>query len=98
MATALGGLREVKRVEVSGNPSIFLFEVDRGPRGPVYVVWERRDEFSGEDAPAVPLDCAWTAERATAVDALGQTLPVRVIGGRLHLEISLTPVFLEPVR
>jgi Transmembrane secretion effector len=35
---------------------------------------------------------------ATAVDALGQTVPVQVAGGRLHLEISLTPVFIEPVR
>jgi hypothetical protein len=98
MAKALAGVRAVKRIDVPEKPSIFLFEVDRGQRGPVSVVWERRDEFTGEDSPAVPFDCAWTAEKATAVDALGQTVPVRVAGGRLHLEISLTPVFLEPVR
>jgi hypothetical protein len=57
MTTALAGVREMKRVEVPGQPSIFLFEVDRSPRGPVYVVWERRDEFSGEDSPAVRFDC-----------------------------------------
>jgi len=98
LAKALASVRAVKRREVSGRPSIFLFEVNRGPRGPVSVVWERRDEFTGEDLPAVPFDCSWTAEKATATDALGQTVPVQVAGGRLHLEISLTPVFLEPVQ
>jgi hypothetical protein len=68
MARALGGVRAVNRIDVAEKPSIFLFEVDRGPRGPVFVVWERRDEFTGEDSPAVPFDCAWTAKNATAVD------------------------------
>jgi hypothetical protein len=98
MAKTLAGTRAVKRIDLPEKPSIFFFEVDRSPRGPVFVGWERRDEFSGEDSPAVPFDCAWTAEKATAVDALGQTVPVQVVGGRLHLEMSLTPVFLEPTR
>jgi hypothetical protein len=97
MAKTLAGVRQVKRVEVPGKPSIFLFEVNRGPRGPVFVVWERRDDFTGEDSPAVPFDFAWATEKASATNVLGQTLPVRVAGGRLYLNISLTPVFLEPV-
>jgi hypothetical protein len=98
MAKALEGVREVKRVDVPGKPSIFLFEVDRGARGPVFVAWERRDEFTGENSPPVPFDCAWNAEKATAVDALGQTVPVGIAGKRLRLEVSLTPVFIEVVR
>jgi hypothetical protein len=98
MAKALAGVRKVKRIDVPEKPSIFLFEVDRGQRGPVFVVWDRRDEFTGEDSPAVPFDCAWSAKHATVVDALGQTVPVQVGGGRLRLEISLTPVFLEAVQ
>src|SRR5262249_49857787 len=38
MASALAGVREVKRLEVSGKPSIFLFQVDRGIKGPIFVV------------------------------------------------------------
>jgi hypothetical protein len=98
MAKALAGARAVKRIDVSDKPSIFLFEVDRGSRGPVFVLWERRDEFTGENSPAVPFECAWTAGKATATDALGQTVPVRVADGRLYLEISLTPVFLGPMQ
>jgi len=41
---------------------------------------------------------AWTAEKASDVDALGQTVSTQMAGGRLHLEISLTPVFLETTR
>jgi hypothetical protein len=97
MAKSLAGVREVKRIDVPGKPSIFLFRVDRGSRGPVLVVWERRDEFTGEDLPAVPFDYPWTATGATATDAFGKTVSVRVADGRLHLDISLTPVFVEPV-
>jgi hypothetical protein len=98
MAKTLAGVHEVKQIEVPRKPAVFLFQVDRGARGPLFVVWERRDEFTGEDAPAVPFDWAWTAPKATAVDVLGQAVPVRVTGGRVQLEISLTPVFLEAAR
>jgi hypothetical protein len=95
MAKALDGLQAVKRIEIPGRPSIFLFEADRGRRGPAYVVWERRNEFSGEDSPPVPFAWAWTAKKATATDALGQTVPVQIADGRLHLDISVTPIFIE---
>jgi len=45
---------------------------------------------------AVPFECAWTAQKAAAVDALGQTVPTQIADGRLRLAISLTPVFIEP--
>jgi hypothetical protein len=98
MAKALAGVRAVKRLDVLGRPSIVLFEVDCGARGPVFVVWERRDEFTGENSPAVPFDYEWAGAKATAMDALGQTVSTHITDRRLHLEISLTPVFLEPVR
>lgn len=98
MAKALDGVRRVKRIEIPDKPSIFLFQVDRGNSGPVYVVWDRRDAFSGEDTPAVPFDFACAEENANAVDALGQKMSLRVSGGRLHLSVSLTPVFVEPIR
>jgi hypothetical protein len=62
MAKALAGVRAVKRLDVPGRPSIVLFEVDCGARGPVFVVWERRDEFTGENSPAVPFDYEWVGD------------------------------------
>ncbi len=96
MAAALQGVRAVKRVEVPGKPSLFLFEVDRGARGPLFVAWERRDAFSGEDSPATPYDWPWTAKGARATDALGANVPVQVNDGRLSLAVSVTPIYIEP--
>ena len=96
MAKVFNGVRAVKQISVSGKPSLFFFEMDRGARGPAYVIWERRDAFSGEDAPAVPFDWAWTTKPPTASDALGQAVAVQVADGRLHLNVSVTPLFFEP--
>jgi hypothetical protein len=97
MAKVFNGVRAVRQISVPGKPSLFFFEMDRGARGPAYVIWERRDAFSGEDAPPVPFDWAWTTKPPTASDALGQVVPVQVADGRLHLNVSVTPIFFEPV-
>jgi hypothetical protein len=85
----------VRRIAVPKQPSIFLFEADRGTRGPLYVVWERRAAFSGEDSPAVAFAWPWTANSAAAVDALGAVMRVRVADGLLRLPVSLTPIYFE---
>lgn len=96
LAKVMAGVQQVRRIELAGKPSVFLFQLDRGHRGPALVVWERRDEFIGEDAPAVPVEiaCAWS--KATAVDALGCVLPTKLRDGKLQLSISLTPIYVEP--
>jgi hypothetical protein len=96
MAGAIGDVREVRRLEIPDKPGVFLFQVDRGQRGPVFVVWERRDELKGEDAPPVPFQWEWGSTRASAMDVLGHAVPAQVAGGRLNLAISLTPIFIEP--
>ena len=73
-------------------------EIDRGSRGTAYAVWERRDSFSGEEMPDVAFDWLWTAKSASAVDVLGLEIPAKVADGRLHLAVSLTPIFIEPGR
>jgi hypothetical protein len=98
MTKALNGLRAMKRIEIQGRPSIYFFEADRGDRGPAWVVWERRDAFSGEDSPAVPFARASDAKGATAMDALGKHVPVQVADGQMHLDVSVTPIFIEPAR
>jgi hypothetical protein len=95
MAAALHGVRAVTRLESPAHPSIYVFQVDRGTRGPLYVVWEQRDPFTGEDAPPVPFAWPWSAKHAHAVDALGTKVPVTVEAGRLRLSVSLTPIYLE---
>jgi hypothetical protein len=95
MAKALGGVETVTRHDVPSRPAIFLFEVQRHGRAPLYVVWEKRDVFSGENNPATPFDFEWTSHSAAATDATGQNIAVKVANRRLALDVSVTPVFIE---
>ena len=61
-------------------------------------VWQHRDAFSGEDSPAMPFAWPAKAQKATAIDALGKDVPVEVADGQLHLDLSVTPIFVEPVQ
>ena len=96
MVEALGDVEHVQRINLSEHPSIYLFEVQRHERGPLFVVWERRDAFAGEDEPATPVTWRWPAHQAQAIDVFGETIPTRLQDGHLHLSVSLTPVFIEP--
>ncbi len=95
MALALDGAETAIRIDVAGRPTIFLFEVTRHGRAPVYVVWEQRDAFAGEDAPPVPVEWPWTGRSPKAVDALGATVAATVADGRIGMSVGATPVFVE---
>jgi hypothetical protein len=96
MAEALRGVEKVTPIEVPERPSLCLFEVQRRERGPIYVIWDRREAFGGEDQPPVAFDLEWRAPGAKAADALGEAQPVTVTGGRIRLQVSVTPIFIEP--
>ena len=96
MTHALGDCKHVQQIELSEHPNIYLFEVQRRERGPLFVVWERRDAFSGEDEPATPFSWKWSAPQAQAMDVFGEEIPTRMHDSKVYLSVSLTPVFLEP--
>jgi hypothetical protein len=93
LADQLAGVDSVTRLEVPERPSVFLFEVHRGGRGPLLVVWNQRDSFHGEDEPPIAFAWPWPAAQAKAVDALGQAQPAAANDGRVHLHVSVTPLF-----
>ena len=95
LAERLAGVRSVTRHRVDERPSLYAVEVDRGERGPLVVLWERRDAFDGETAPPDPVAWPWPDSTATAVDAFGVAVPVEVHNGEITLSISDTPVFLS---
>jgi hypothetical protein len=93
----LSGVEDVVRVDVPGHPGLFAFDVRRAGRGPLWVVWDHRDPFHGEDEPAVDVELPWPAPAARALDALGEERPVAVAGGRVRLPVTVTPVFVSTV-
>lgn len=96
MTRAFEGLRSVTRVEQPNQPNVFLFEVDRGERGPLFVAWERRDAFSGEDEPPIPFGMPWPSAGVTAVDAFGRSIQPCVAENRVSLELSSPGQKLSP--
>jgi hypothetical protein len=94
MAKGLAGVESVTRIAVPDKPSLCLFEVKRAKRAVLFVVWERRDVFSGEDQPPVSFEWPWSSSKASAVDVLGEAIPATVQDGHVRLPVSVTPVFL----
>jgi hypothetical protein len=93
VAAWLTEVERVVRIEVPGRPDLYLFDVHRRGQGPLLVVWDQRDSFTGEDDPPVPFDWPWPTPRAAAVDAFGQPQPAEVLDGRLRLQVTNTPLF-----
>jgi hypothetical protein len=94
VAGQLAGVERVAHIAVPERPGLCLFEVQRGARGPLLVVWAARDPFTGEDEPPVPFEWPWRAPQARAIDALGQRQPVEVRNGRVALPVGITPIFI----
>ena len=95
MAEALAGSESIQRLTLAGQEAIQLFEVTRRGRGRLYVAWERRDVFSGEDAPATATAWATAGQAARAHDILGNEVGVTLRRGVLSVPLSVTPVFIE---
>lgn len=95
MAGFLNHIQTITRIDVPGKPLLYYFKVTKGEGDTVYVVWEKRDTFSGEDQPATNYVLPWTARSAKAVDAFGKTVPAKVSNGNLEISVSETPIFLE---
>ena len=93
VAARLTDVERVVRIEVPGRPGLYLFDVHRRGQGPLLVVWDQRDSFTGEDQPPVALDWPWPPPAAGAVDAFGHEQPAELRDGRLRLQVSATPLF-----
>jgi hypothetical protein len=95
LARALKGVQTVTRREVPEHPSVMVFDVVRQGRPALQVAWERRDAFVGEDQP--PIDVTWPTDAAKAQghDVFGAPIPVVIEAGRLRIELTNTPVFIE---
>ena len=95
MANQLHGVRRVTQIHLQDKPTVYLFEVERTHRKPLFVVWEKRITFSGEDLPPVTFGMKWPTKSAIALDALGKTVPTTVKDGEISFPLSLTPIFVE---
>jgi hypothetical protein len=94
----LDGAQTVTRIPSGDRPTLHAFQVHRSGRQPVFVLWDHRDPFHGEDEPPVTIAWPWSGPAATITDVFGQTQTVRVSNGTIPLPVSVTPLFVtQPV-
>jgi hypothetical protein len=93
MSRHLEGVCEVRQIKLTEHPDLYIFDVYREQRGPLLIVWRRCDDVNGEETSPISFSWQWPVPTAHAVDACGAGVPVELTGGRLHLPLSDTPVF-----
>jgi hypothetical protein len=94
MAGYLDSAESVVKVETD-SPDIYLFEVTRYDDGKLYVVWEKRDQFSGEDEPPIDFTFRVPWQSVYSCELFGSQAIIPVINGDLTIAITDTPIFIQ---
>jgi len=103
MQWLLEGFTAIETLD-AGHPDIFFFKIDRGDRGDLYVAWEKRDPFTGEDFPPVLFNWTFPWSRVGITDLLGLQYSTKPNGiassanGVVTLELTDTPIFVQERR
>jgi hypothetical protein len=96
MTSFLSGLKSVTRIPMPGIDDLYFYQITRKEtHKPLYVVWEKRDVFSGEDHPADNYSLPCGMKHAKATDIFGNNIPVKISNDSLQIDVSDTPVFIE---
>lgn len=95
MTSYLNHIKTIEKIDVPGKQLLYLYEITKTDKSNVYVVWEKRDPFSGEDQPATHYDLPWPANNAKATGIFGNIIPATISKGNLTIDVSVTPVFIE---
>lgn len=93
LARELAGVEQVRRLPIAGRPTVYAFEVQRADRPPLLVLWDHRDQITGETEPSVRVDVPWNTPAATSIDAFGEAHATSVRDGALSVDVSITPLF-----
>ncbi|MFJ6569487.1 hypothetical protein ACIQNU_18880 [Streptomyces sp. NPDC091292] len=99
LADHLEGATSVCRLDHGGrgqraDQEVFAFEVVRDSRPPLHILWSDGDTFTGEDAPPTPVDWPWPHPTAHVTDTFGSHVTAPHDGAAVHLDLSVTPLFL----
>ena len=95
MTGYLNHAKTIKKIDVAEKPMLYLFEVTKADKSVIYVAWEKRDTFSGEDTPATHYDIPWHGGNAKATDVFGNNIATAVSNGNLAIDVSVTPIYIE---
>ena len=94
LAEHLGPFTGVQQIDLE-DPTIFFFLIEYEAARPRYVIWERRDAFSGEDHPKRSVTIPWAHVTSQAMDVFGKILETKRSAAGLTLTLAADPVFIR---
>jgi hypothetical protein len=94
MQEKLNGVKNVERL-YAGNPNIFFYKVNKLDGSHIFVIWERRDIFYGEEKPPTPFEIQVDFMNVKITDVFGNEKIKSTNNGILFLNITDTPLFIE---
>lgn len=92
----LDGFTDIERIELENSPKLFLFKVAFKDSKKLYIAWEQRDSFSGEDMPSTSYTIPWDTNKVTATTLFGKSVDSNFRDRKLSIDISQDPVFIIP--
>ena len=95
LATQLRGAQSVTPIGADPGGGVRAYRAIGPDHGPVTVLWKDGDLIDGEREPPTRVQLDWREPTISAADALGVPVPVSVDGGKVALEVPVTPVFLS---
>jgi len=94
MVKKLRGMRSIKQLRTR-NEDVHLFAIEKGGGKRLYVLWEKRDPFRGEDQPPTSFQLDIKAKSMIIEDIFGKQEVKFVVQDSLKIEITDTPLYLE---
>jgi hypothetical protein len=96
MAQKLEKVKSVRKLHTDSN-NVYLFRVDKIDNTHLFVVWQRRDYFYGEDEPKTAFSFHIGWDEVMVSDVFGNEEIKSCRNSTLYLNLSDTPLFVEQI-
>ncbi len=93
MVEKLQGMKNIDKIN-TGNKDIFLFKIDKD-NGEIYVLWEKRDLFYGEEEPPTVFEFQTGFNKVLITNVFGEQSIIETENGLLRVNITDTPIYIE---
>ena len=94
MVEKIKGIKSIEQIPTEDG-NIYLFRVEKWNGKMLYILWEKRDIFSGEDEPATPFEFPFNGKKINVTDVFGNQEIEKAKGGKILIEVTGTPVYIE---
>ena len=97
MASKLKGIKSIRRITTK-KEDLYLFGIEREKRSNLYVLWQKRSLFEGENQPKIPFEFKFEEKsegQVKIMDVFGEEWTGEIKQNILKLDINDTPLFIE---